>query len=205
MRVNILLLAVLALLPLAAQSGESVVSKDSVSVHTVRRGNMPLRWRASGTLQSIDPPRALVTPIDGGSAPCRKGQGASVQVEPGKIATGKVVEVLEGENGARARCRIELSASLPAGTSTGKEVGALLDAGEIADTIYFERPADASAHSDAVAFVIEPDEQHARRVSVRYGELSGALIQILSGLSVGDRVIVTDMSRWRGSERVRLE
>jgi multidrug efflux pump subunit AcrA (membrane-fusion protein) len=53
--------------------------------------------------------------------------------------------------------------------------------------------------------VLEPDGQHARRVVVEYGRQSGSFIEIVTGLSEGDRVIVTDMSRWAGHDRVRLK
>ena len=46
---------------------------------------------------------------------------------------------------------------------------------------------------------------YARRVTIRYGRMSGPLIQVLEGLSPGDRVIVTDMSQWSNVERVRIE
>jgi len=40
---------------------------------------------------------------------------------------------------------------------------------------------------------------------VRFGMLSGPLIQVVSGLDPGDQVIVTDMSQWEKAERVKLE
>jgi HlyD family secretion protein len=53
--------------------------------------------------------------------------------------------------------------------------------------------------------VIEPNGNFARRVKVRYGQLSGPLIQVVDGLAPGDKVIVTDMSKRNDSERVRLQ
>ena len=35
--------------------------------------------------------------------------------------------------------------------------------------------------------------------------MSGSVIEILSGLAEGERVIVTDMSKWVGYERVLLK
>lgn len=200
-----ILLTGASMLSVSAQSEEPVISTDSISVHIVRKGSMPLRWRATGAIQSAVPPKAALTLRDGGSESCRMGEKASVQIEPGNVLAGRVVGVLRGENGGRSRCEIELSDALPSGVTAGKEVSGLIEVGEIQNTVYFERPADSSANSEALVFVIEPGDRYARRVSVRYGELSGPLIQILGGLSVGDRVIVTDMSKWRANERVRLK
>ena len=62
----------------------------------------------------------------------------------------------------------------------------------------------ARANSEMPLFVIQPGGE-ARRAIVRFGRESGALIQVLSGLSAGDRVIVTDTSKWNGYERLRLK
>src|SRR5262249_22314518 len=43
-----------------AQQPEPAVSKDSLSVHRVERGDMPLREIADGSISSIAPPRAAV-------------------------------------------------------------------------------------------------------------------------------------------------
>lgn len=200
-----ILLAAVSVWSLSAQSEEPVIPKDSISVHKVHQGRMPVSWRAAGTIESVVPPKAVLTPLDGGSESCKTGQRSSIQIQPPKILTGRVVQVLKGENGERSRCEVELSDALPAGISVRNKVNGLIEVGEIRDAVYFERPADSSANSDAYVFVIEPGDEYARRVSVRYGELSGPLIQILSGLSPGDRVIVTDMSQWRAYERVRLK
>ena len=94
--------------------------------------------------------------------------------------------------------------ALPAGASIGDSVDALVVTDELKDVIYFGRPKTSQPNSAATIFVLEGDSQ-ARRVAVRYGVMSGPMIQILDGLKPGDRVIVTDMSRWADQERVRLE
>ncbi len=51
----------------------------------------------------------------------------------------------------------------------------------------------------------EPDSAFARRVTVRYGAISGPLKQIVEGIAPGDRVIVTDTSKWAKYPRVRIQ
>ncbi len=186
-------MAIFSLYSFSAQVEEPAVSKDSVSVHTVRQGSMPLRWRSAGIIQSVDPPRAIVTPRDGGGKLCVIGERSSVQIKSGEVLSGRVVRVLPGENGARSRCEVGFFDVLPPGVFPGEEISGLIEIGELRDVVYFERAADSSANSAALLFVIEPDDNYARRVSVRYGQLSGSLIQVVSGLSAGERVIVTDI------------
>jgi HlyD family secretion protein len=94
---------------------------------------------------------------------------------------------------------------VPVGTTIGQRVGALIEVEELTNVVFFARPADSSADSVASVFVLEPGSSFARRKSVRCGKISGPLIQILEGLAPGDRVIVTDMSKWAKYERVRVQ
>lgn len=182
---------------LYAQGEEPVLSKDTLSVHKVQRGDMPVRERATGIIASLSPPRAILTLLDQTSS-CRIGQRASAQVNTPTVLSGKIVRIDTG-------CEVEFSEPLPNGTTVGDKLGALVETGVARDVIFFDRPANSAANSDAVVFVIEPGDQYARRVAVHYGRLSGSMIEVTSGLSAGDRVIVTDTSKWKASPRVRLE
>lgn len=200
-----LLFAFLAcLFPLAGQDQEPVVSKETLSVHTVERGDMPLFERASGLLTSVQPPRAVVTLSGDHAKRCQVGGTARVQIDSPRALAGKVVKRLE-EGTEAGGCEIELSDPVPNGTSVGVKVGALVQAGELKNVVFFGRPADSSANSEAMVFVVEPGSSFAHRVSVRYGAISGPLIQVIKGLAPGDHVIVTDMSKWVKYPRVRMQ
>ena len=77
--------------------------------------------------------------------------------------------------------------------------------GRIENALLMERGSFDQANVDAVAFRIDPDGKHARRVNVRFGAIASEMIDIKSGLREGDKVIVTDMSRWLDCERIRLD
>lgn len=195
--------SLICLLPLSAQD-EPVVSKNALSVHTVERGNMPLRERATGSIANLQPPRAVVRLAGDNAARCEPGQSATIQIDPPRVIAGRVVKSSQ-ENSETGGCEIALSEPLPSGTAIGKRVGALIQTGEMQNVVFFGRPADSSPNSEASVFVLEPGAQFARRATVRYGKISGALIQVLEGLSPGDRVIVTDMSKWARYPRVRIQ
>ena len=153
-----------------AQQTEPTVSKDSLSVHRVERGAMPLRELADGSISSIAPPRATVIVSAQQRATLRIGQTGAILI-----------------------------------AAPGAKIDALIDVGVAKNVLFFGRPADARPQSTSSVFVLEPDGEHARRVVVEYGRRSGSLIEIVKGLSEGDRVIVTDMSQWTGHDRVRLK
>jgi hypothetical protein len=198
-------LSVLLILAAAAiQQAEPTVSKDAISVHRVERGTMPLRETVTGAIVSIEPARAEVTLAPRQRDLIKPGQTCSIQVvAPGTVA-GRVLRITGPDAQGSSVAQLEFSNPFPQGTAVGTRIGGLIDVGEAKDVLFFGRPADARPNTTAMAFVVELGGDHARRVEVKYGRVSGALIEILSGLSEGDRVIVTDMSKWAGSDRVRL-
>ena len=72
------------------------------------------------------------------------------------------------------------------------------------ETLVVERPANARDGASATLFVVEPEGAHVQRTPVTYGRGSRTWIQVASGVSVGDRVIVSDMRAWEGFDRVQL-
>ena len=193
------------LLPLAAQEQEPAVSKEALSIHTVERGNMPLFERATGSLTSLQPPRAVMSFSGSYAERCEPGRSARIQIDPSsKAILGRVAKSSKEDTKA-GTCEVELFDPVPAGATIGQKVGALIEVAELTNIVFFGRPADSSANSAATVFVVEPGSSFARRTTVRYGKISGPLIQVVEGLESGDRVIVTDMSKWATYPRVRIQ
>lgn len=202
MRLTVLFLAVARIA--SAQEPEATLSKDAISVHRVERGRMPLQEAVNGSIVSLAPARARVQLSPTQLKVVQAGQACSVQIVAPAVVSGTVRRVLAGGKGG-SLAEIDLTAALPEGTRIGDRLDAHIDVGAATDIIFFARPADAQPNTSTSIFVLENDGEHARRVSVAYGRLSGALLEILSGLAPGDRVIVTDMSAYAGRDRVRLQ
>jgi HlyD family secretion protein len=181
---------------------EAVVPRDSLSIHLVQRGNMPLLESAEGSVTSLQPPRVVVNFPSTVAGRCEAGRSARVVVEAPTAIPGRVLQhSVEGPAGG---CEVELLGPIPAGIGIGKSVGSLVEVADLKDVVFFGRPAGSTAGSTAIIFVLEPGTSFARRATVRYGKLSGPLIQVIDGLEAGDRVIVTDMSKWAAFPRVAL-
>jgi HlyD family secretion protein len=54
-------------------------------------------------------------------------------------------------------------------------------------------------------FKLTEDGSEAMRVNVKLGRSSVNTIEIVDGLKVGDKVILSDMSAWDNFDRVRLK
>jgi HlyD family secretion protein len=72
------------------------------------------------------------------------------------------------------------------------------------DVVFMGRPVFGQADSKVSLFKIEPDGKYANRVQVALGRASVNTIEVKSGLNVGDRVILSDMSAWDNYERIKL-
>jgi hypothetical protein len=70
-------------------------------------------------------------------------------------------------------------------------------------TLVVQRPVDAVASTVSSVFVVEPDGE-LRRALVWYGQASTSSIEVVSGVSAGERIVVSDMRAWDQFERLRL-
>jgi hypothetical protein len=86
----------------------------------------------------------------------------------------------------------------------GPEIGAVAGPGDSGETLLVERPAGAREGALSSVFVVDEGDLLLRRVPVGYGRASPSLIQIVSGLTPGDRIIVSDMRAWDAFDRLRL-
>jgi len=188
-----------------AQEPEPVVAKDAISVHRVERGIMALRETVTGSITSVTPPRATVSLTPQQRAVIRVGQTCSVQVVAPTVLSCKITHVRNDTVLGTATAALEIAGSLAPGAAIRDRIGALIDVGATDSIVFFERPASAQPNTATTIFVIEPDGQHAKRVSVVYGRLSGSRLEIVSGLAPGDRVIVTDLATLTGHDRVVLK
>ncbi|HEU4525525.1 MAG TPA: hypothetical protein VFR62_10920, partial [Gemmatimonadales bacterium] len=72
------------------------------------------------------------------------------------------------------------------------------------NVLHVGRPAYGQANSAVGLFKLTPDGSEAARATVRLGRTSVNTVEIVGGLSRGDKVIISDMSRWDGYDRVRV-
>ncbi|MGA8108241.1 MAG: HlyD family efflux transporter periplasmic adaptor subunit [Acidobacteriaceae bacterium] len=107
-------------------------------------------------------------------------------------------------NGTRT-VDVTLDGTLPAGAVPGLSVDGTIDLDHLHNVLYVGRPAFAQADSTVSLFRIDPSGKTATRVQVKVGKASVTEIQILSGLNEGDRVILSDMSRYEATDKVRLD
>jgi HlyD family secretion protein len=102
---------------------------------------------------------------------------------------------------------VKLSGELPRGARPDLSVDGTVDLERLDDVLYVGRPAFGQENSTISLFKLErPDgPSEAIRVPVKVGRASVNSIQVVEGLHQGDTVILSDMSRWDNTDRIRLQ
>jgi HlyD family secretion protein len=107
-------------------------------------------------------------------------------------------------NGTRV-VDVTLDGALPPGAVPQLSVDGTIDLQRLQDVLYVGRPAFGNESSTISLFKMDPNGKTATRVQVKVGRASVTQIQILDGLKEGDKVILSDMSRYDNTDKVRLE
>jgi HlyD family secretion protein len=131
------------------------------------------------------------------------GQTASIDTRNGVIP-GHVVRVAPSATEGTVVVDVALDAALPPGARPNLTVDGTIEIEKLPNVLYVGRPAYGQPNSKVEVFKLSPDGKEARRVPVQLGKSSVNTIEIVSGLSRGDRVILSDMSAWDNQERLRL-
>jgi HlyD family secretion protein len=132
------------------------------------------------------------------------GQPATVDTHNGVIP-GHVTRIDPSVVNGTRTVDVELDGALPAGAVPQLSVDGTIDLERMKDVLYVGRPALGNEDSTLSLFKVDADGKGATRVAVKVGRASVNEIQVIEGLTEGDTVILSDMSRWDNADRIRLE
>lgn len=132
------------------------------------------------------------------------GQPATIDTRNGIIA-GRVMRIDPAVVQGTVTVDIELlSDELPAGARPDLSVDGRIEIERLTDVMYVDRPAFGQPDQSVGLFKLLPGTSDAVRTTVRFGASSVDKIVVLDGLEVGDEIILTDMSRYDASDKVRI-
>jgi multidrug resistance efflux pump len=132
------------------------------------------------------------------------GEPSSIDTHNGVIS-GMVMRVDPGVQNGTVTVDVKLTGDLPKGARPDLSVDGTIDLERLDDVLYVGRPALGQENGTISLFKLLPDGQNAVRVPVKVGRASVNSIQVLEGLHEGDTVILSDVSRWDNTDRIRLE
>jgi HlyD family secretion protein len=132
------------------------------------------------------------------------GQKASIDTRNG-IVNGHVSRVDPSVINGTVTVDVTIDDPLPPGARPDLSVDGTITLENLKDVLYVGRPVHGQSDSTIGLFKLTEDSSEATRVNVKLGRSSVNTIEILDGLKVGDKVILSDMSAWDAFDRIRLK
>jgi HlyD family secretion protein len=131
------------------------------------------------------------------------GQKASIDTRNG-IVGGHVSRIDPSVVNGTVTVDVMIDEPLPNGARPDLSVDGTITLENLKDVLFVGRPVHGQSDSTIGLFKLTEDGSEATRVNVKLGRSSVNTIEILDGLKVGDKVILSDMSAWDNFDRIRL-
>jgi HlyD family secretion protein len=131
------------------------------------------------------------------------GQPAAIDTRNGIIA-GIVSRKDPAATNGTVTVDVRLTEELPRGAVPDLSVDGTIQLEHLTNVLFVGRPAFGQDQAAVGLFKLVGDSGLAERVQVRLGGSSVNAVEVTSGLRAGDQVVLSDMSAWDGSDRIRL-
>lgn len=133
-----------------------------------------------------------------------QGLSAEIDARNGSVV-GRITRVDPAVRDGAVTVDVELPEKLPSGVRPDLSVEGRILLGTLADAVSIGRPALAAADSAGRILVLDSAGTKAHWVSVEFGAASSDRIEVRSGLKPGQKVILSDSTRWADYEEVRIK
>lgn len=183
-----------------------VVNKSTIIIASVERGAMVILRRGLGVLAPAGNGRlkATIQIVAAQAKYIRSGQPATIDTHNG-IIPGKVIKIGPDDSGGVIPVDISLEGDLPQSAMEGLNVDGVIETDRFDDVLYVQRTSYGQEGGVPSLFKVEEGGATATRVPVKFGKSSVNVIEILEGLKVGDKVIISDMSGYARVNTIRLD
>lgn len=131
------------------------------------------------------------------------GEKASIDTRNGIVA-GHVGRIDPSVVNGTVTVDVYMDEPLPSGARPDLSVDGTITLEKLSNVLYVGRPVHGQSDSTISLFKLVDDGNEAVRVNVKLGRSSVNTVEILQGLNVGDKVILSDMSQWDNVDRVQL-
>ena len=163
---------------------------------------------AGTTLARIDPIplrlKAVLRVPENQAKDIAIGQKASIDTRNG-IAPGHVSRIDPASSAGTVTVDVALDGTPPAGARSDLSVDGVIEIARLKNVLFTGRPAYGQSDATIGIFKLVDGGRYAQLVTIRLGRTSVTSVEIKEGLSPGDIVILSDMSRWENVDRVRIK
>jgi multidrug resistance efflux pump len=133
------------------------------------------------------------------------GLSADIDLHNNNKVKGHVIRTDPSSVQGTVTVEVAIDDSLPAGTRSDLAVDGTIQIEKLTNVLFIGRPGFGQAESSVGIFLVDKGKGEAHRVTVQLGRASVNTIEVKKGLSVGDSVIISDMSQFDATSRVRIK
>ncbi|MBA6257675.1 MULTISPECIES: efflux RND transporter periplasmic adaptor subunit [unclassified Colwellia] len=130
------------------------------------------------------------------------GQNVKIDTRNG-IIQGKVARIDPSVQNSTVNIDVTLIGLLPEGVRTDLRIDGTIEIGNIQNIHYISKPTNVSPNNTVSIFKISEDD-FAEKISVKFGRASASYIEVISGLSTDDQIILSDISEWEAIDKLRI-
>ncbi|KGJ86790.1 HlyD family secretion protein [Colwellia psychrerythraea] len=123
----------------------------------------------------------------------RIGQKASIDTRK-NIIESEVLRISPTVENGTVEIEIALTGNLPAHLRPEQDIDAVIYIEKIEEAYFIQRPSNVSSFSTAMLYKLSQDQLSAQITSIEFGVTSGLFIQVISGATRGDSLVLSNLS-----------
>ncbi len=131
------------------------------------------------------------------------GQSVMIDTRTSTIK-GEIIRIDPAVKSGMVLVDVKLTSPLPNEARPELTVDGLIEISNIDNALYVKRPVFAPRNSDVSLYKLNKNHEFAKKHLVSLGQSSVNRIQILSGLTLGDEIIISDTSRWQEHLEIKI-
>lgn len=121
------------------------------------------------------------------------------------IIEGRVSRIDPAVQNDRVTVDVELTGELPRGARPDLAVEGLIEVTRLDDVLSVRKPLYSRENVTVEVFRLESDGETVSRVAAEFGSSSVHTIEVIAGLREGDQIVVSDTTKWKSFDRVKLK
>ena len=118
--------------------------------------------------------------------------------------TGTVTRITPEVQEGTIEVEIKFSQQLPNSARPELSVDAIIYTEKLDNIFYLERPVNVRPHSSKLIYKFDNENKLAVLTTLNFGEVAGRYIEIKNGADLNDTFILTDMSSFKGSDKINI-
>jgi HlyD family secretion protein len=182
------------------------MNRSLLRIGIVQRGDISRDIRGPGNLVAMGKSSSLMATLRIAASEAQDiapNQKVLVDTQNGILA-GHVIRIADTVESGTRGIDVALDDPSPTGVSRGTPVIGTIELETLTDIVYMDRPALTEPKTIHGIFKMSPDGKELIRVQVTFGRASTNAIEVLDGLKVEDKVVLSDMSNYDNVERIKV-